>query len=77
MLEETFCLNEIPELRPNEVRLAVLGYPIKHSISPQLHGSVLAVLAHNEPEFHNWNYRKIEVPLRTFIRLFPSWKTWF
>ena len=45
MLEETFCLNEIPELRPNEVRLAVLGYPIKHSISPQLHGSALAVLA--------------------------------
>ena len=44
MLNETF-LDQIPDLPHKGVRLAVLGHPIKHSISPQLHESALAVLA--------------------------------
>ncbi|HNX04776.1 MAG TPA: shikimate dehydrogenase [Opitutales bacterium] len=42
--------------------LAVLGYPIKHSVSPQMHNAALAVLARSDPKFSNWRYYRIEVP---------------
>jgi shikimate dehydrogenase len=62
MLEETFLFDQLGPLQPQEVGLAVLGYPIKHSISPQLHTAALDVLASSNPVFARWNYRKIEVP---------------
>ena len=55
-------LDQLTDLPPDEVGLAVLGYPIAHSISPQLHGAALEVLAEKEAEFKRWHYRKIEVP---------------
>jgi shikimate dehydrogenase len=42
--------------------LGVLGYPIKHSVSPQMHNAALAVLAKTDPKFANWRYYRIEVP---------------
>jgi shikimate dehydrogenase len=61
MLEETFLLDQLCSLQSNEVGLAVLGYPIKHSISPQIHTAALEALALGDPAFACWNYRKIEV----------------
>lgn len=61
MPKESFLLDQFSALPPREVGLAVLGYPIKHSISPQLHNAALKVLAEKEPEFNNWKYHKIEV----------------
>ena len=34
--------------------LAVLGHPIKHSISPAMHNAALAELARHESRFGNW-----------------------
>lgn len=42
--------------------LGVLGFPIKHSVSPQMHNAALAVLAKTDPKFANWRYYRIEVP---------------
>ena len=61
MLNETFLFNELSNLPKNEVGLAVLGCPVKHSISPKLHNAALAILAEKESSFRLWNYRKIEV----------------
>lgn len=44
-----------------EVRLAVLGFPINHSISPQLHMAALRELAVKNRKFADWIYHKIEV----------------
>ncbi|MEK9772210.1 MAG: shikimate dehydrogenase [Opitutae bacterium] len=62
MLEQTFRIDQLKTLPSDEVGLAVLGYPIAHSISPQLHGAALQAMAERETEFKRWNYRKIEVP---------------
>ncbi len=41
--------------------LAVLGHPIKHSISPAMHNAALAVLARADARFANWKYFRFEV----------------
>jgi shikimate dehydrogenase len=61
MLNDTFFINDLSNLPKNEVGLAVLGCPVKHSISPKLHNAALAILAEKESTFRLWNYRKIEV----------------
>ena len=61
MLEEPLFLDQLTTLPAKGVGLAVLGYPIKHSISPQLHGAALEKLSEKEPEFRHWKYQKIEV----------------
>ena len=42
--------------------LAVLGHPIKHSISPAMHNAALSELARREERFADWQYFRFEVP---------------
>ena len=44
------------------VPLAVLGYPVGHSISPQMHNGALAAMADGWPEAREWRYHKLEIP---------------
>ncbi len=41
--------------------LAVLGHPIKHSISPAMHNAALASLAVADARFADWRYFRFEV----------------
>ena len=41
--------------------LAVLGHPIKHSISPAMHNAALAALARADPRFADWHYVRFEI----------------
>ncbi len=42
--------------------LAVLGHPIKHSISPAMHNAALAELSRNERDYSAWRYFRFDVP---------------
>lgn len=42
--------------------LAVLGHPIKHSLSPLMHNTALAGLAADDPRFADWGYFRFDVP---------------
>jgi len=42
--------------------LAVLGHPIKHSISPAMHNAALGELARSDSRFGNWKYFRFDVP---------------
>jgi shikimate dehydrogenase len=42
--------------------LAVLGWPIRHSVSPQMHNAALAELAKADARFASWRYYRVEVP---------------
>ena len=42
--------------------LAVLGWPIGHSVSPQMQNAALAELAKRDATFASWRYYRIEVP---------------
>ena len=52
MLKETVRLDNLPKRSPGQVGLAVLGYPIKHSISPEIHTAALKVLAESVSYTH-------------------------
>ena len=54
-------IKDVVPLKKGQVGLAVLGSPIKHSISPQLHNAAICELADHNPSFSNWVYHKIEV----------------
>jgi shikimate dehydrogenase len=41
--------------------LAVLGHPIKHSISPPMHNAALAALAQSDPRFADWKYFRFDI----------------
>lgn len=42
--------------------LAVLGHPIKHSISPAMHNAALAAMAIDDGRFASWRYFRFDVP---------------
>lgn len=42
--------------------LAVLGHPIKHSISPAMHNAALAELSRTDKQFANWRYFRFDIP---------------
>ena len=42
--------------------LAVLGHPIKHSISPPMHNAALAEMARTHAPFAGWRYFRFDVP---------------
>ncbi len=42
--------------------LAVVGHPIKHSISPSMHNAALAALARTDARFADWKYFRFDVP---------------
>lgn len=55
-------LNDLDAWRPDGVHLAVLGHPIRHSISPAMHNAALAEMALRNPGFYNWSYVRFDVP---------------
>ena len=42
--------------------LAVLGHPIKHSISPPMHNAALAEASRADAKFGDWSYFRFDVP---------------
>jgi shikimate dehydrogenase len=42
--------------------LAVLGHPIKHSVSPAMHNAALTAMARTENDFLAWKYFRFDVP---------------
>lgn len=53
------------------VSLAVLGHPIRHSISPAMHNAALAVMAREDAAYSNWKYFRFEVPPEELSRALP------
>lgn len=54
---------DVPALdgyRYDGVSLGVVGFPIRHSLSPVMHMAALRQMARENPDYHNWVYHRIE-----------------
>jgi shikimate dehydrogenase len=60
-LEPTFTLDDLSSWTFDGVALAVLGFPVRHSLSPAMHNAALAALAAADPQFARWRYFRFEV----------------
>lgn len=54
-------LRDLESWVPTGTALAVLGHPIKHSISPPMHNAALVELARDDARFAGWNYVRFEI----------------
>jgi shikimate dehydrogenase len=61
-MDSVLTLQDLGDQRPAGTALAVLGHPIKHSISPAMHTAALTQMARSEPRFADWTYRRFDVP---------------
>jgi shikimate dehydrogenase len=60
--EPTHTLDQLDGWTHAGPALAVLGHPIRHSLSPAMHNAALAELARREPAFAAWKYFRFDVP---------------
>lgn len=53
------------------IRLAVVGYPVRHSLSPVMHSAALDDLGRKDPSFRNWVYGALELQEEEFLEWLP------
>lgn len=58
----TYSLDDLAVWSRPGVSLAVLGFPIRHSISPAMHNAALARMAERDAVYSDWRYFRFEVP---------------
>ncbi len=61
-MEPVLTLADLDNWSCDGTALAVLGHPIKHSISPAMHNTTLAEMAEIDGRFKNWRYFRFDVP---------------
>jgi len=52
--------------------LAVVGYPVTHSLSPPMHRAALRDITRKHPEYASWDYVRFEVPPEAFAEALPE-----
>ena len=66
-------LGDLANWRFDGTPLAVLGHPVQHSVSPEMHNAALQELADRNPDFKDWHYFKFDIEperLREALALF-------
>ena len=61
-MEPVLTLADLDSWSFQGTALAVLGHPIKHSISPPMHNAALARMSESNPRFNSWRYFRFDVP---------------
>lgn len=59
--DATFTLADLETWSRPGTSLAVLGHPIKHSISPAMHNAALAELTLRDSRYADWRYFRFEI----------------
>jgi shikimate dehydrogenase len=71
MPEQILRSEDLTGISQEGVSLAVLGFPIGHSISPDIHNAALSEMAKSDCRFAKWNYRRIEVESERLSEVLP------
>ncbi|MCZ6671629.1 MAG: shikimate dehydrogenase, partial [Verrucomicrobia bacterium] len=59
--QTVYALEDLDQWPDSGISLAVLGHPVKHSLSPPMHNAALAELAKTEDAFKDWTYYKFDI----------------
>jgi shikimate dehydrogenase len=69
--ESVFTFDDLAAWSRPGPSLAVVGHPIKHSISPDMHNAALAVLARSDRRFEDWRYFRFDLPPERLAAALP------
>lgn len=69
--EATYTLDDLSSWRHKGTNLAVLGYPVRHSISPAMHNAAIADLTRDDARFAEWKYFRFEVRPEDLLDALP------
>lgn len=61
--DHTYSLDDLKSWNAQGEWLAVLGYPIRHSLSPHMHNAALDTMSLEEAVYRNWQYVRFEIPV--------------
>ncbi|MCH6255135.1 shikimate dehydrogenase [Puniceicoccaceae bacterium K14] len=67
----TYTLEDLSNWNFPGVSLAVLGYPVRHSISPQMHNASISEISSHEEKFKDWRYFRFEIKPEDLIAALP------
>ena len=59
--DPVYTLEDLATWSAPGTALAVLGHPIRHSLSPAMHNAALAEIARTQAEFATWRYHRFDV----------------
>lgn len=59
--EKTYTLADLKVWDYSGTALAVIGQPIKHSLSPIMHNTAIEQLAQSDPKYKEWAYFRFEI----------------
>jgi shikimate dehydrogenase len=61
MADPVHLLTDLESWSAPGTSLAVLGHPIKHSLSPAMHNAALRTAAETDRQFADWRYHRFEI----------------
>ena len=69
--EDTLTLDDLARWSEPGTHLAVLGHPVRHSVSPHMHNAALREMAAVDARFASWRYWKFDVPPERLAEALP------
>lgn len=69
--DHTYTFEDLAKWQFPGTSLAVLGQPVRHSISPQMHNAAIAQLSKTHPELADWRYFRFEIDPEQLLESLP------
>ncbi len=69
--EFTYTVDDLGRIDFGGTPLAVIGHPVRHSVSPAMHNAAIAKLVSEDSRFNDWAYYRFDVPPEAFAEAVP------
>lgn len=69
--EKTYTLDDLGTVSFPGTPLAVIGHPIKHSVSPAMHNAAIAKMRLQDSRFNDWAYYRFDIAPEDFAQAVP------
>lgn len=69
--EFTYTVEDLGKIEFSGTPLAVIGHPVRHSVSPAMHNAAIAKLRTEDSRFNDWAYYRFDVPPEEFAAAVP------